>query len=114
MRDTVPFPTRRVEATPPGIGSADKGPIGRMARRIDFCDDPAAPAASSLVPSVNVVVTSAAGDVLLIRRSDNQNWAVPGGAIGLGESMVQAAVRLRPRPGRLRSSPASSPVRPAR
>ena len=64
-----------------------------MARRIDFYDDDAAPAANSLVPSVNVVVTNAAGDVLLIRRSDNQNWAVPGGAIDLGESMVQAAVR---------------------
>ena len=63
-----------------------------MARRIDFYDDPAAPAANSLVPSVNVVVTNAAGDVLLIRRSDNQNWAVPGDAIDLGESMVQAAV----------------------
>ena len=46
-----------------------------------------------MVPSVNVVVTDADGDVLLIRRSDNQNWAVPGGAIDLGESMVQAAVR---------------------
>ena len=30
---------------------------------------------------------------LMIRRSDNDNWAVPGGAIDLGESMVQAAVR---------------------
>ena len=29
----------------------------------------------------------------LCRRSDNDNWAVPGGAIELGESMVQAAVR---------------------
>src|SRR5690242_21763699 len=46
-----------------------------------------------MVASVNVVVTNAGGDVLLIRRSDNQNWAVPGGAIDLGESMVQAAVR---------------------
>ena len=46
-----------------------------------------------MVPSVNVVVTNADGDVLLIRRTDNQNWAVPGGAIDLGESMVQAAVR---------------------
>ena len=64
-----------------------------MARRIDFYDDADAPAANSLVPSVNVVVTNAGGDVLLIRRSDNQNWAVPGGAIDLGESMVQAAVR---------------------
>ena len=67
--------------------------LGHVARRIDFYDNPATPAASSLVPSVNVVVTNAAGDVLLIRRSDNQNWAVPGGAIDLGESMVQAAVR---------------------
>ena len=31
--------------------------------------------------------------MLLIRRSDNDNWAVPGGAIDLGESLVQAAVR---------------------
>jgi ADP-ribose pyrophosphatase YjhB (NUDIX family) len=64
-----------------------------VARRIDFYDDPTAPEANSLVPSVNVVVTNADGDVLLIRRSDNQNWAVPGGAIDLGESMAQAAVR---------------------
>jgi ADP-ribose pyrophosphatase YjhB (NUDIX family) len=64
-----------------------------MARRIDFHDDPDAPPASSLVPSVNIIVTNAEGEILLIRRSDNQNWAVPGGAIDLGESMIQAAVR---------------------
>lgn len=64
-----------------------------MARRIDFYDDPDAPAVNSLVPSVNVVVTNSSGEVLLIRRSDNENWAVPGGAIDLGESMVHAAVR---------------------
>jgi 8-oxo-dGTP pyrophosphatase MutT (NUDIX family) len=64
-----------------------------VSRRIDFYDDPAAPKANSLVPSVNVVVVNEAGDVLMIRRSDNDNWAVPGGAIDLGESMIQAAVR---------------------
>jgi 8-oxo-dGTP pyrophosphatase MutT (NUDIX family) len=64
-----------------------------MSRRFDYYDDPAAPKANSLVPSVNVVVVNEAGDVLMIRRSDNDNWAVPGGAIDLGESMVQAAVR---------------------
>ncbi|GII34171.1 NUDIX hydrolase [Planotetraspora mira] len=64
-----------------------------MARRIDFYDDPKAPVANSLVPSVNVVVTNDAGDVLMIRRSDNDNWAVPGGAIDLGESLPEAAVR---------------------
>nr|WP_062341838.1 NUDIX domain-containing protein [Herbidospora sakaeratensis] len=64
-----------------------------MAKRIDFYDDPDAPAPNSLVPSVNVVVTNDAGDILMIRRSDNGNWAVPGGAIDLGESIPQAAVR---------------------
>jgi 8-oxo-dGTP pyrophosphatase MutT (NUDIX family) len=64
-----------------------------VSRRIDYYDDPSAPQANSLVPSVNVVVVNDAGDVLMIRRSDNDNWAVPGGAIDLGESMVQAAVR---------------------
>ncbi|MEU7004506.1 NUDIX domain-containing protein [Nonomuraea sp. NPDC046570] len=64
-----------------------------MSRRIDYFDDPAAPKANSLVPSVNVVVTNEAGDLLMIRRSDNGNWAVPGGAIDLGESIPAAAVR---------------------
>lgn len=62
-------------------------------RRIDYYDDPSAPKANSLVPSVNVVVVNAAGEILMIRRSDNDNWAVPGGAIDLGESVGQAAVR---------------------
>jgi ADP-ribose pyrophosphatase YjhB (NUDIX family) len=64
-----------------------------VSRRIDFYDDPAAPAATSIVPSANVVVTNDAGDILLIRRSDNDNWAVPGGAVDLGESLADAAVR---------------------
>jgi ADP-ribose pyrophosphatase YjhB (NUDIX family) len=62
-------------------------------RRIDYYDDPSAPKANSLVPSVNVVVVNDAGDILMIRRTDNDNWAVPGGAIDLGESVAQAAVR---------------------
>jgi 8-oxo-dGTP pyrophosphatase MutT (NUDIX family) len=64
-----------------------------VSRRIDYYDDPAAPAANSLVPSVNVVVTNDGGDILMIRRTDNDNWAVPGGAVDLGESLRQAAVR---------------------
>jgi ADP-ribose pyrophosphatase YjhB (NUDIX family) len=62
-------------------------------RRIDYYDDPNAPKANSLVPSVNVVVVNDAGEILMIRRTDNDNWAVPGGAIDLGESVGQAAVR---------------------
>jgi ADP-ribose pyrophosphatase YjhB (NUDIX family) len=62
-------------------------------RRIDYYDDPDAPKANSLVPSVNMVVVNDAGEILMIRRTDNDNWAVPGGAIDLGESVAQAAVR---------------------
>ena len=62
-------------------------------QRIDYHDSPDAPRANSLVPSVNVVVTNDAGEILLIRRTDNGNWALPGGGIDLGESVAQAAVR---------------------
>ena len=64
-----------------------------MSRRIDYHHDPAAPPANSMVPSVNVAIANDAGEVLLIRRSDNDNWALPGGAIDIGESLAQAAVR---------------------
>jgi 8-oxo-dGTP pyrophosphatase MutT (NUDIX family) len=64
-----------------------------MPGRIDYYNDPTAPAANSMVPSVNVVVESDSGQILMIRRSDNDNWALPGGAIDLGESMSQAGIR---------------------
>ncbi|MEO3829100.1 NUDIX domain-containing protein [Actinomadura sp. B10D3] len=64
-----------------------------MGRRIDYYDDPNAPQANSLVPSVNVVVENDKGEILMIRRTDNDNWALPGGAIDLGESVTQAAIR---------------------
>ncbi|MEV5751687.1 NUDIX domain-containing protein [Actinoallomurus sp. NPDC052308] len=64
-----------------------------MARRIDYHDDPNAPKPNSMVPSVNVVVTNDDGDILMICRTDNGNWALPGGAIDLGESVAQAAIR---------------------
>ncbi|WP_338741518.1 NUDIX domain-containing protein [Actinomadura luteofluorescens] len=64
-----------------------------MGRRIDYYDDPNAPKANSLVPSVNVVVENYKGEILMIRRTDNDNWALPGGAIDIGESVTQAAIR---------------------
>ena len=64
-----------------------------MGRRLDFHDDPDAPQAGSMVPSVNVVVTNGAGEILLIRRTDNGNWALPGGGVDIGESLPQAAIR---------------------
>jgi len=63
------------------------------ARRIDYYDDPNAPVATSVVPSANVVVVDDSGALLLIHRTDNDNWALPGGAMDLGESLVDTAVR---------------------
>ena len=64
-----------------------------MGERIDYLDDPKAPKANSLVPSANVIVVNDQGDILLIRRTDNSNWAVPGGGMDLGESITAAAIR---------------------
>jgi 8-oxo-dGTP pyrophosphatase MutT (NUDIX family) len=64
-----------------------------MGRRIDHLNDPEAPPPNSLVPSVNAVVLNDDGAILLIRRTDNDNWSLPGGAIDIGESLAEAAVR---------------------
>ncbi len=64
-----------------------------MGERIDYLDDPAAPKATSVVPSANVIVVNNRGEILLIRRTDNNNWAVPGGGMDLGESITDAAIR---------------------
>jgi 8-oxo-dGTP pyrophosphatase MutT (NUDIX family) len=59
----------------------------------DYFDDPEAPAPNSLVPAVTAFVRDDMGRVLLIQRSDNDLWALPGGAQDLGESLPEAAVR---------------------
>src|SRR4051794_9144647 len=65
-------------------------PRREMGRRIDYLDDPDAPEATSLVPSVNVGVLNEDGELLLIRRTDNENWAMPGGAMDIGETIAEA------------------------
>ncbi|MBB6119470.1 NUDIX domain-containing protein [Nocardiopsis algeriensis] len=64
-----------------------------MGRRIDYLDDPDAPAANSIVPSANAAVFDGQGRLLLICRSDNGNWAMPGGAMDPGEHLAECAVR---------------------
>ncbi len=60
---------------------------------VDFYHDPAAPPANSLVPSVTAAVRDERGRLLLIHKLDNDFWALPGGAMELGESVADAAVR---------------------
>jgi len=63
-----------------------------MGRR-EYVNDPQAPKPTSLVPAVSAVVADSEGRLLLQRRTDNQLWSVPGGAVELGESVLGALRR---------------------
>jgi ADP-ribose pyrophosphatase YjhB (NUDIX family) len=61
--------------------------------RIDYIDDPNAPEANSVVPSVVAVVEDDHGRILLIHKADNDLWALPGGGHDVGESIGETVVR---------------------
>ncbi|MGW1223862.1 NUDIX hydrolase [Streptomyces sp. NPDC002530] len=61
--------------------------------RIDYFRDPKAPKANSVVPSVTVVVRNDHGHLLLIHKTDNDLWALPGGGHDIGERIGDTAVR---------------------
>ncbi|MBP2585043.1 8-oxo-dGTP pyrophosphatase MutT (NUDIX family) [Streptomyces sp. PvR006] len=61
--------------------------------RIDYFRDPKAPKANSVVPSVTVVVRDGDGRLLLIHKTDNDLWALPGGGHDIGERIGDTAVR---------------------
>lgn len=63
-----------------------------MGRR-DYYNDPTAPRANSLVPAASVVVVNEDGLILLQRRTDNDQWALPGGTMDIGESISDCARR---------------------
>jgi ADP-ribose pyrophosphatase YjhB (NUDIX family) len=63
-----------------------------MARR-DYFNDPNAPAANSVVPSVVAAVRNQRGELLMIHRTDNNLWALPGGGHDIGESVSGTVVR---------------------
>ncbi|MEU3544830.1 NUDIX hydrolase [Streptomyces paromomycinus] len=61
--------------------------------RVDYYRDPAAPKANSVVPSVTAVVRDGSGNLLLIHKTDNDLWALPGGGHEVGEDISQTVVR---------------------
>jgi 8-oxo-dGTP pyrophosphatase MutT (NUDIX family) len=62
-------------------------------RRIEHWHNPDAPRPNSLVPASNLLVVDAEGRILLQRRRDTGQWALPGGKQELGETPGQCAVR---------------------
>ncbi|SRR6266511_105947 len=63
-----------------------------MARK-DYYNDPNAPVANSVVASVVAAVRNDYGELLMIHRTDNGLWALPGGGHDIGETISQTVVR---------------------
>jgi 8-oxo-dGTP pyrophosphatase MutT (NUDIX family) len=61
--------------------------------RVEYWNDPAAPAPNSLVPACGVLTVDRQGCLLLQRRRDTGQWAIPMGKMELGETPTQCAIR---------------------
>ena len=61
--------------------------------RVDYLDDPNAPKINSIVPSASVIALNGEGKILLQKRSDTGLWALPGGAMEIGETLGHTAIR---------------------
>ena len=61
--------------------------------RTEYYYDAQAPKANSLVPASNLLVVDETDAILLQRRRDTGQWALPGGAQDIGETAAQCAVR---------------------
>ncbi|KIE23728.1 NUDIX hydrolase [Streptomyces sp. MUSC 125] len=61
--------------------------------RTEYYHDPEAPKANTLIPASNMLVVNDNGEILLQRRRDTGQWALPGGAQHIGESPAPCAVR---------------------
>ncbi|MEY9938586.1 8-oxo-dGTP pyrophosphatase MutT (NUDIX family) [Streptacidiphilus sp. MAP5-52] len=70
--------------------------------RTEYLNDPSAPKANTLIPASNLLVVNASGEILLQRRRDTGQWALPGGAQDIGETAgrrVLAAIDHRDQGG---------------
>jgi 8-oxo-dGTP pyrophosphatase MutT (NUDIX family) len=61
--------------------------------RVEYWDDAHAPAPNSLVPACGVLAVDNHGRMLLQRRRDTGQWALPMGKMELGETPSQCAIR---------------------
>jgi hypothetical protein len=52
--------------------------------RVEYCNDPAAPKPNSLVPACGILAIDDLGRVLLQRRRDTGQWAIPSWSCSVG------------------------------
>jgi 8-oxo-dGTP pyrophosphatase MutT (NUDIX family) len=62
-------------------------------RRVEYWNDPDAPEPNSLVPACGVLAVDDGGKILLQRRRDTGQWALPMGKQELGETVTACAIR---------------------
>lgn len=61
--------------------------------RKDYFYDNKAPKPNSLAPAASVAIFNDTGDLLMVHRTDNKMWSLPGGTMEFGESIRDCAVR---------------------
>ncbi len=61
--------------------------------RTEYLNDPAAPKPNSLVPAAGILAADGGGRLLLQRRRDTGQWAIPMGKQEIGETLSQCAIR---------------------
>ena len=67
--------------------------MSKKTRRIDYWQNPQAPAPTSRKPSASVLVRNEDGQVLLLRRPDNNLWTIPTGGLEKGETATECGIR---------------------
>src|SRR6516162_11557560 len=82
----LPLKSRR------GFENQSKNRTAGMARR-DYFYDPQAPKPNSIRPAAAVALFDSRGNILLLRRKDNEKWTLPGGTLDFGESLTDCAIR---------------------
>jgi ADP-ribose pyrophosphatase YjhB (NUDIX family) len=61
--------------------------------RIEYWHDPLAPKANTLVPACGTLTVDTDGRILLQRRRDTGQWALPMGKMEIGETPTKCAIR---------------------
>jgi 8-oxo-dGTP pyrophosphatase MutT (NUDIX family) len=61
--------------------------------RLEYWHDPEAPTPNTLVPASGVLAVNERGEILLQRRRDTGQWALPMGKQELGETIAECAIR---------------------
>jgi 8-oxo-dGTP pyrophosphatase MutT (NUDIX family) len=64
-----------------------------LSGRVEYLNDPEAPKPNSLIAACGTLVVNACNEILLQRRRDTGQWALPMGRLEIGETPSQCAVR---------------------